>query len=86
MARIKVLFRTPVVVFLLGLLATGLGYSSDTRLRGTVKSSDGKPMEGVAISARTDGKSVTTTVFTDEEGGTFSRRWRETVTGFGLKP
>jgi streptogramin lyase len=35
---------------------------------GVVKSSDGKPMEGVAVSARAEGKTFTTSVYTDAAG------------------
>lgn len=37
-------------------------------LSGSVKSSDGKPLEGVGVSARADGETFTTTVYTDESG------------------
>ncbi len=37
-------------------------------LTGTVKSFDGKPMEGVAVSARAQGKTVTTSVWTNQNG------------------
>jgi streptogramin lyase len=37
-------------------------------LSGTVKSSDGKPLEGVGVSARGNGDTFTTTVYTDESG------------------
>src|SRR3990167_9850764 len=37
-------------------------------LKGTVKSSDGKPMEGATISMRGEGKTFTTTVFTERDG------------------
>jgi len=37
-------------------------------LSGTVKSSDGKPLEGVGVSARSSGETFTTTVYTDESG------------------
>ncbi len=39
-----------------------------TSLSGTVKSSDGKPLEGVGVSARNAGETFTTTVYTDESG------------------
>jgi len=42
--------------------------SSETPLKGTVRASDGKPMEGVAVSTRADGKNVRTTVYTDRNG------------------
>ena len=37
-------------------------------LSGTVKSSDGEPVEGVGVSARGSGDTFTTTVYTDETG------------------
>ncbi len=37
-------------------------------LSGSVKSSDGKPLEGVGVSARGVGETFTTTVYTDESG------------------
>jgi len=40
----------------------------DPLLSGTIKSSDGQPMGGVTVSAKLDGGTVTTTVFTDEAG------------------
>jgi len=37
-------------------------------LSGTIRSADGKAMEGVTVSARTAGSKITTSVFTDAEG------------------
>jgi streptogramin lyase len=37
-------------------------------LTGTVKSASGETMGGVTVSARAEGRTITTTVFTDEEG------------------
>jgi streptogramin lyase len=37
-------------------------------LTGTIRSVDGKAMEGVTVSARTEGSKITTSVFTDAEG------------------
>ena len=37
-------------------------------LSGSVRSSDGKPLEGVGVSARAKGETFTTTVYTDESG------------------
>lgn len=45
--------------------ATGV---SGPRLWGTVRSATGGPLEGVAVSARQEGKTVTITVYTDEHG------------------
>ncbi len=41
---------------------------ADELLSGTVKSADGKAMGGITVSAKPDGGTVTTTVFTDENG------------------
>jgi streptogramin lyase len=38
---------------------------------GTIRSADGVPMEGVTVSARGAGSSITTSVFTDSEGAYF---------------
>ena len=37
-------------------------------LSGTVRSSEGKPLEGIGVSARNMGETLTTTVYTDESG------------------
>src|SRR3984893_12340603 len=42
--------------------------SATAILSGTVKSSDGKPLEGVGVSARSAGDTFTTTVYTDQSG------------------
>src|SRR6202046_5142197 len=41
---------------------------ADALLNGTIKSSDGKAMGGVTVSAKPDGGTITTTVFTDDTG------------------
>ena len=42
--------------------------ASESALSGSVKSSDGKPLEGVGVSARGASETFTTTVYTDESG------------------
>jgi virginiamycin B lyase len=42
--------------------------SGEASLKGIVKSSLGAPLEGVAVSARADTKTITTTVFTGKDG------------------
>src|SRR5713101_2399562 len=44
------------------------GAASSSVLAGTIKSAAGQTLEGVVISAKEDGKTITTSVFTDEEG------------------
>src|ERR1700745_2445062 len=38
------------------------------KFRGTITSLDGKPMEGVTVSVRGEGKTFVTTVFTNQQG------------------
>ena len=45
--------------------------SATAILSGTIKSSDGKPLEGVGVSARAKSETFTTTVYTDESGRYF---------------
>jgi streptogramin lyase len=52
-----------------------------SNLLGTVKSSDGKPLEGVGVSARGVTETFTTTVFTDESG----RYWFPPMNGGNYK-
>ena len=40
-------------------------------LMGTIKSATGQPLEGMVVTARGDGKTIKTTVFTDEQGQYF---------------
>jgi len=44
------------------------GTASSTVLAGTVKSAAGQVLEGVVVSAKADGKTITTSVFTDDDG------------------
>jgi len=41
---------------------------ADALLSGTIKSAAGEPLGGVTVSAKADGSTITTTVFTDESG------------------
>jgi len=73
MPRIKVLFLVGSVIALLGiaLLAQRIpaqSASSTAQLSGTVKTTDGKPLEGVGVSARSASETFTTTVYTDQSG------------------
>jgi streptogramin lyase len=49
-------------------IAAAMPCRADALLSGSVKSADGKPMAGVTVSAKPDGGTITTTVFTDETG------------------
>lgn len=74
MTRFHGAFQTVALVvalFCAGLPAAQASLLAGTGLAGTVKSSDGKPMEGVAVSARAQGKTVTTSVYTNQDGEYF---------------
>jgi hypothetical protein len=43
--------------------------AADVLLSGTVKSAAGETMGGVTVSAKAEGATITTTVFSDEAGG-----------------
>jgi streptogramin lyase len=49
-------------------LVLGAPAYADALLSGTIKSSDGKAMGGITVSAKPDGGTITTTVFTDDAG------------------
>ena len=57
--------------FAIGLLAAGMmssGARAQTALTGLVSSGDEAAMEGVLVSARKEGATITTTVVTDAQG------------------
>src|SRR6266404_5928444 len=47
---------------------TNASNRSGALLGGTIRSAAGKPLEGVTVSAKSDGKTISTSVFTDEDG------------------
>ena len=63
--RLFVMFAAVVWVALPVVQAANL---PSTGLMGAVKSAEGTPMEGVAVSARLSGQPFTTSVFTDRDG------------------
>ncbi|HEX9462733.1 MAG TPA: carboxypeptidase regulatory-like domain-containing protein [Alphaproteobacteria bacterium] len=56
------------VLVLLAAMALGAAARADAVLSGTVKAASGEALSGVTVSAKADGKSITTSVFTDESG------------------
>ena len=42
--------------------------ASPTGLHGRITGTDGQPLEGIVVSARADGKTFTTSVFSDNRG------------------
>ncbi len=65
---LKVLIVIPFVVFLCAQNSFSQSAAPSGILSGTVKSSEGKPLEGVGVSARGASDTFTTTVYTDESG------------------
>ena len=63
---------TVLTAALTGLFAVAVTFaqyaSAGPSLTGIVTSSDGKPLEGVTVSIRGEGKTYVTTVFTDQQG------------------
>ena len=57
-----------VVMVWVGLPVVETANLPSTGLMGTVKSADGKVMEGVAVSARAANQTFTTSVYTDKDG------------------
>jgi len=68
---VTALLVAPALALLLVLFATYTGHSADGGLMGTVTSSDGAGLDGVAVSARADATNFATTVYTDEKGEYF---------------
>src|SRR5438067_1823422 len=53
---------------LVGLRSTSPAAARSIELTGTVKGADGKPMEGVDVSAKAAGSTITTSVWTNQNG------------------
>jgi len=71
MSRIRALLLMSVSALIIVMLSGAVSPAatpSNTELTGVVKSSSGKPMEGVAVSARANNKTYTTTVYSDQNG------------------
>jgi streptogramin lyase len=68
--RILLLTLSIAGIAAVGLLNPTIGYaaSSSTLLTGTVTSASGEKMEGVTVSAKIIGQTITTSVFTDDQG------------------
>jgi streptogramin lyase len=75
MFRPEQLLRAATVVIVsalvLAAVPSGQAPSTGPTLTGTIRSAAGERMEGVTISARASGSSITTSVFTDAEGEYF---------------
>ena len=53
------------------MFAAPAAFAADAIISGTVKDAAGAPMGGVTVSAKAAGSTITTTVFTDEQGAYF---------------
>lgn len=65
---LMLLGAAPLLLFHYTALSFSQASSPARILFGTVKAADGEPLEGVGVSARADGQTFTTTVYTDESG------------------
>src|SRR5262249_29786198 len=52
-----------------GFVSTVAGYAADHQLSGTIASTAGEKLGGVTVSAKAEGSTITTSVYTDAEGG-----------------
>src|SRR5215208_896073 len=68
MRKMPRLFATGSAIVAMA-LASQVAYSADFLLSGTIATTAGEKMGGVTVSAKADGSTITTTVFTDEAGG-----------------
>jgi streptogramin lyase len=71
MSRSRAMFLAlalAAVALTVSLPAIAPGPAPSNELTGTVKGADGKPMEGVAVTARAQGASFTTSVWTNQNG------------------
>src|SRR5216684_2316468 len=67
-ARLGVALGLGGVLFAAGLMYGGARAQTAAALTGLVSSSEERAMEGVLVSARKEGSTITTTVVTDERG------------------
>ena len=67
MRKMPRLFATGSAIVAMA-LASQAAYSADFLLSGTIGTTAGEKMGGVTVSAKADGSTITTTVFTDEAG------------------
>jgi streptogramin lyase len=58
----------PILFFLYAQSTVSQSASASGNLSGSIKSSEGKPLGGIGVSARADSETFTTTVYTDESG------------------
>lgn len=61
-------FATLAAGAALTLVLSTPGYAAEVVLSGSIKSAAGEKMGGVTVSAKAEGATITTTIFTDEEG------------------
>ena len=68
MRHAQVLLSGVAAIALAAFAASGPANAADELLSGTIKSSAGEAMGGVTVSAKPEGGTITTTVYTDEAG------------------
>ena len=70
-ATLRGLARFVVLVAIANLAALAPARAADAVLSGAITSSAGEPIAGVTVSAKAQGATITTTVFTDQHGNYF---------------
>src|SRR5262245_17802349 len=68
MTNVRSILLASAAVAITGLAATIDAQAADQLLRGTIASAAGEKLGGVTVSARLEGSTVTTSVYTDETG------------------
>src|SRR5262245_511796 len=68
MTNVRSILLASATAVITGLAATSVAQADDQLLRGTIVSASGEKLGGVTVSARLDGSTITTSVYTDETG------------------
>src|SRR5262245_34190950 len=68
MTNVRSILLASATAVITGLAATSVAQADDQLLRGTIVSASGEKLGGVTVSARLEGSTITTSVYTDETG------------------
>src|SRR5712671_4042816 len=68
MTNMRSMLLTSVAAVVTGLAATSFAQAADQSLTGAISAASGEKLGGVTVSAKLDGSTITTSVYTDETG------------------
>src|SRR5882672_5529136 len=68
MTNVRSILLASVAAVVTGLAATSFAQAADQLLTGAITSASGEKLGGVTVSAKQDGSTITTSVYTDETG------------------